>query len=104
MRQVRQQVAEACWETKTGWPQYGVCLPSLYGVAGNKRPANIFLACCLITGRPFSSRIDLSLCPNRNLARKGRELKDISLCSITSLFINLLSQRGELSPSYFELE
>jgi hypothetical protein len=71
-RQVRQQVALACWATNTGCPLYGVCLPSLYGNEGNNRVLSSCAACCRTVAIPLASMMALSFSLSRNLARNGR--------------------------------
>ena len=86
-RQLRQQVAVACWATNTGCPRIGVCFPSLGGFAGARRVRTKSAAWQQIVCRPFSAMYRLSASERwnrlRNLDRASRANAD-SCCGFIS--------------------
>ena len=59
-RQSRQQQAQACCATNTGWPRIGVCLPSLGGLDGARRVLTKSSQCARINASPLSATYFLS--------------------------------------------
>ena len=68
-RQLRQQVAVACWATKTGCPFMGVCFPSFIGSATASLSRMKSSACRRIVPAPFSAKYLRSAAERWNLAR-----------------------------------
>ena len=68
-RQERQQQAQACCATKTGWPRIGVCFPSFCGLAGASRMRMKSSQWRRIVSKPFSDMYFLSAAERRKRLR-----------------------------------
>ena len=68
-RQERQQQAQACCATKTGWPRIGVCFPSFCGLAGASRMRMKSSQWRRIVSKPLSDMYFLSAAERRKRLR-----------------------------------
>ena len=93
-RQDRQQQAQACCATKTGWPRIGVCFPSFCGLAGASRMRIKSSQCRRIVSKPLSDMYFLSA------AERRKRLRNFDLPSFRNAASNVrLSGMGVVTPS-----